>query len=401
MSLIFALQALLFRHESYIAEVEQERAKMIDNIEQLEKDKLRLETDNERTIEENRLLLKELEAFNHTVSDSDAHILSLTTTLQSTRHELERVTSLAARSTQLEAQLIELEREQQLLRAQLASTESDERAAVHRWKSAERTINNLQHEVERIESEARDGRKKHEDVVSQYERQRLVGRDPDNAAGRLKSAAAATALENGSGRNSVVSHFVKDILQDNANLQMGIVELREMLTGSNEEVEHLREQMMLYQPAVLSNEDGSSKICLKSELARISNLEAVPELHVHHHYHPAGRPKAVSREKSYGSRRPRNRRNFTTQGIPAPPSDLQALRTPSVPNMSTMSATSTAEIPSQEPATNPTPQPLHRTRWSVQSFSSIAPSTVPSSPQSAHRASSIFDSIDEIGRAHV
>lgn len=47
-------------------------------------------------------------------------------------------------------------------------------------------------------------------------------------------------------------------------MQMGIVELREMLMGSNEEVENLREQMMLHQPAV----------CVPSSLPYIQSIIA-------------------------------------------------------------------------------------------------------------------------------
>lgn len=394
MSLTFALQALLIRHETYIAQAEEERRKMIDSIEKLEKDKIGLESANAKTIEQNRLLLDELEDLNHTVSDSDAHIHSLTATLQSTRSELERVTSLAARSTQLESQLLELEIEQQLLRGQLISTEGDQRSAVSRWKDAERTIINLQEQVDRIELEAREGRKKHEEVVSQFERRRAVERELENAAGRLKGAAARTTLDNSSGNNTVISHFVKDLLKDNANLQMGIVELRDMLTGSNEEVENLREQMLLHQPALLSNDDGSSIPSLKTELAKTADFEARPELHVHHHYHSAEKPKAAVREKSYGSRRPRNRRNFTTLGLRTPPSGLQTLRTVSTPNIGMTTPSSTATVPSQATVTVPFSQNSHANRQSVQSFTSTILSSGPSSPRSGYRTSSIFDNID-------
>ena len=394
MSLTFALQALLIRHETYIAQAEEERRKMMDSMEKLEKDKIGLESANAKTIEQNRLLLDELEDLNHMVSDSDAHIHSLTTTLQSTRSELERVTSLAARSTQLESQLLELEVEQQLLRGQLISTEGDQRSAVQRWKDAERTIINLQEQVDRIELEARDGRKKHEEVVSQFEKRRAVERELENAAGRLKGAAARTTLENSSGNNTVVSHFVKDLLKDNANLQMGIVELRDMLMGSNEEVENLREQMLLHQPALLSNDDGSSIPSLKTELAKTADFEARPELHVHHHYHSAEKPKAAVREKSYGSRRPRNRRNFTTLGLRTPPSGLQTLRTVSTPNIGMTTPSSTTTVPSQAAVAVPFSQSPHAHRQSVQSFTSTIPSSGPSSPRSGYRTSSIFDNID-------
>ncbi len=59
-SLTFALQALLHRHESYMAEAEEDRRKLHDNIETLEREKREVEAQNARIVEENRNLLDEL-----------------------------------------------------------------------------------------------------------------------------------------------------------------------------------------------------------------------------------------------------------------------------------------------------------------------------------------------------
>lgn len=388
MSLTFTLQALLVRHESYIAEAGEERRQMASIIDQLERDKRGLELSNEKTIEENRELLDQLEHMNHTISTSDAYIQSLATTLRSNRQEIGRLAALAARSTELEAQLLAIETEQIGLQDQLASTQCDHQSAVYRWKSAERTISNLQEQVDRMEKEASDERERHEEIVTRFERRRAVERELDDAASLSKGSRLATKLGEEKG-NNVVSHFVRDILQDNANLQMGIVELRDMLMSSNEEVENLREQMLLHQPATLIDE---SQTVLKNELARSRAPEAVPEVHVHHHYHPEIKAKAATVS---ATRRPRNRRS--TSRIFSPPSGLRTPISPTDP-ITTRSSTpsSAAAILSQTSVTIPPPQ-LRPNRWSVQSSqnsSSIAPSSVPSSPRSAFRNSSIFDSID-------
>ena len=70
------------------------------------------------------------------------------------------------------------------------------------------------------------------------ERQKLVDKELQGGKATLPGARHS---KNGT---NVVSHFVKDILQDNVNLQMGIVELRDMLMTSNDEVHKLREQLM-------------------------------------------------------------------------------------------------------------------------------------------------------------
>lgn len=361
---------------------------MASIIDQLERDKRGLELANERTIEENRELLDQLEHMNHTISTSDAYIQSLATTLRSNREEIGRLATLAARSTELEAQLLAIETEQISLQDQLASTQCDYQSAVYRWKNAERTISNLQEQVDRMEKEASDERDRHEEVVTRFERRRAVELELDHAAALPKSSQLATNLGEEKG-NNVVSHFVKDILQDNANLQMGIVELREMLMSSNEEIENLREQMLLHQPATLINK---SQTVLKNELARSRAPEAVPEVHVHHHYHPQTKVKAATIS---ANRRPRNRRS--TSRIFSPPSGLRTPISPTDP-VTTRSSTpsSAAAILSQTSVTIPPPH-LRPNRWSVQSSqnsSSIAPSSVPSSPHSAFRNSSIFDSID-------
>lgn len=380
-----------------MAEAEEERRKMGASINKLEGEKRELETANAKTIADNRYLLDQLEEINNTVSNSDAHIASLNGTLQSTRKEIERLTVLAAQTSQLEGQLLRFEKEQLQLQDQLESTEDQERTAVQRWKGAERTIGTLQEQVDRIEKEARDERARHAEVVARFERRRAVERELENAAGRLKGAAAATSMER-NGSNNVVSHFVKDILADNANLQMGIVELREMLMGSNEEVNSLREQMMLHQPVEVRPEGPERRESLGNELARTTTSDIAPDFHVHHHYHAA--PKVEAKEKVSSVRRPKRRRNITSPGLRTPSSGTQTPRTmPPSPYMHATPSSSAAAILSQTSVTIPPPTDQSHTRqWSMQSSrtpSSLAASSLPSSPQSAFRNLSVFDSIDD------
>lgn len=380
-----------------MAEAEEERRKTGASIGKLEREKRELEAENARTIEENRYLLDQLENINNSVSNSDAQILSLNTTLESTRKELERLAVVASQTSQLEVQLVKFEREQEDLRDKLASKEEEERTAVQRWKGAERTIGTLQEQVDRIEREAMEERAKHAEVVARFERRRAVERELESAAGRLKGAAAATSLgKNGS--STVVSHFVKDILQDNANLQLGIVQLREMLMGSNEEVENLREQMMLHQPVQPRPDRPQRGESLNSELAKTPKAEAAPDLHVHHHYHAA--PTVEAKKKASSIRRPKKLRNSTSPGLRTPSSGNTTPRTmPASPYMRASHPSAAATILSQTSVTIPPPSdPSHTLQWSMQSTqppSSVAASSLPSSPQSAFRSLSLFDAIDD------
>ena len=393
MSLTFAIQALLARHEAYIAEAADERRKMVGNIEELENDKKELQASNGRTIEENRYLLDQLEEMNEAVKSADTQILSLNGTLESTRIELERATVLAAQASNLEAQLASLEMEAADLHHQLASREEEKRTAVQRWQGAERTVNTLQEQVDRIDKEAREDRLRHAEVVKRFERRRTVERELETAAGRLKGAAAAATLSKDGG-NNVVSHFVKDILQDNAKLQLGIVELRELLMGSNEEVESLREQMTLHQSVQPHTERPGSGEDLDSELARtsINDSGLSPDFHVHHHYHAAPKVK-TARERSVGLTKTKKRRNVTTPGLRTPSSGTQTPRTPqrsSARSIEYGPDLSAATILSQTSVTIP---PLSPHRWSSQSLQ--APPSLPGSPQSAFRYPSVFDNIDD------
>ncbi len=378
-----------------MAEAEDERKKIGASIDRLEGEKKELQAINTKTIEENRYLLDQLEEMNHTASNSDAHIASLNNTLKSTRKEMERLTVLATQTSHLEAQLAKYEKEQAEMRHQLGSKEEQERTAVQRWRGAERTISTLQEQVDRIEREAREERARHAEVVARFERRRAVERELEHAAGRLKGAAAATSL----GKNgSVVSHFVKDILSDNANLQLGIVELREMLMGSNEEVNSLREQMLLHQPIPerLDNPEGRSS--LGNELANVATNDTAPDFHVHHHYHVT--PKLEAKDRMPSIRRPKRRRNITSQGFGTPSSGSQTPRAmPPSPYVQATPSSSAAAILSQTSVTIPPPSdPSYTRQWAMLSSQppiSVAASSSPSSTQSAFRSLSLFDTIDD------
>lgn len=375
------------RHEAYIADSERERKAMAEHIETLETEKQALEKRNATVIEENRNLLDQLEALNSAVADSDAHVVSLQATLQSTQQELHKLSQLAARTEWLERQLSDYEREQTNWQTSLESKEESEKSAIRRWQKAERTLANLQDQMERIEREAKEEKDRHREIVERMERRHAVEKELGSAAGRLKSAAA---LKNGSeaGGPTVVSHFVKDILQDNANLQMGIVELREMLNNSNEEVETLRDQLQMHQPAQHDREQLSKSPVKRKDLREEITRANSQELHVHHHYHAPPAP-----PKPQPMRRPRKKRiGAFTSGHLTPPSGASTPRS----SFSYGSPTPTAAILQQTAASVPQQIP-GRNRWSTQSiltYQSLVTSSGPSSPQSTtNRTSSIFDRV--------
>ncbi|KAF2258441.1 hypothetical protein CC78DRAFT_537755 [Lojkania enalia] len=343
---------------------------MTATIEDLEKEKLELEERNAQTIKANRDLLNELEQLNDNIATSDAQVQALTDTLHSTEEDIQRLSSLAARTQLLERQLIDLEKEQTALHEILESKIGDERTAIQRWHQAEKTIGDLQDQIDRIEKEAREERERHVEIVARMERRMAVDGELATAAGRLKAKTGQDKAGTG-----VVSHFVKDILLDNANLQHGILELREMLLSSNEEVERLREMLRVHQPIFPTNSEDNPTPTLQKELSQKDlDVDRVfnQELHIHHHYHGAKKDIA----KGQAHRRPKKKRynltptHFTPPALPAPPDQ----------SSSAILAHTTATVP---PNMN---------RWS--NATTLAGSSIPGSPLSiSHRGSSIHERV--------
>lgn len=368
-----------------MADAERDRVELTNRIEELESDKRELEAGNARTIQENRALLDQLEALNSTVSDAETRITSLEAALQSTQVSARRLEGAAARAAELERELELLEREQERIQNDLFNSQRDARTAIQRWKTAERGVFNLQQQLERIEQEAREERERHAEVVERMERQRAMEKDLNAAAGRLKGAAAVKTMGDGKPpTNPVVSHFVRDLLQDNANLQLGVAELRELLMNSNDEIQMLREQLEYHQP--VTNKDASAASTLKAEIGageideegeeeiqpRLHNLQHArkvsQEVHIHHHYHVKPEVK-----------KPKKKRHMLNASIFAPPARSPSTptggqwRTPAMLSHGHRDSVSTAQT--------------HR--WSLFSepLSDMAPSSVPTSPQSNPRDS--------------
>ncbi|KAK2827787.1 hypothetical protein FQN49_007340 [Arthroderma sp. PD_2] len=376
-------QALLDRHESYKLESESNRHRMTMDIEKLETRKKEVETENARIVEENRGLLDQLEKLNQLLTESDAQVRTLTTTLQSTQLEVRRLSSSSKRVEQLEEQLLQLENEQARLEDTLIITQESESSAIQRWRKAECTLGDLHDQLDRIEREARQERERHIEMIGRLERRRMVERDLDTAAGRIKGAAASASLSrNGNGTN-VVSHFVRDILKDNANLQSCVTELKELLQNSNEDVRYLREQLLLHQPLPSSSIEEhaySNLVPLSEELEEKMPEQGPQEIHVHHHFHsPIMTPPRKEKQTPIHRRQKRRRPVLPPTLHETSPRALQMSQVMHRPTDSTSSVSSAISQAS-------TSLPHHG--------ATSALSSIPSSPLSGYRTSSIFDRHD-------
>ncbi|OQN96333.1 hypothetical protein B0A48_17589 [Cryoendolithus antarcticus] len=386
----FSLQALLVRHEAYMADAEKERVAMAQHIEDLDGQKQELQRTNDGLVKENRTLLDQLEATNNAVIESDSVLTALQATLLSTQQEMQKLSQLANRAELLEKQLEEFEREQADLQAALDAKEDDRKSSTRRWREAERSLVSMQDQLERIEREAREEKERHVEVVGRMERRRVVEQELTNTSGRLRGAALARTSDTGG--TNVVSHFVKDILSDNATLQLGIVELREMLQNSNDEVETLRRQLSDHQPLEDDNDSdrpalGHRNASLQDELSHAASQE----LHVHHHYHA---PSSSAPKQAGTLRRPRKKRyGAIMPGTFTPP--VSGRSTPRS-SMSYGTPSSVATILQQ--TAKSVPQPISSAKrtssQSYQTYQSVYGSSGPSSPQSTvNRSSSLFDRV--------
>ena len=375
-SLTFIIQALLARHEAYVSDAEQDRKRILSKMEELEQDKRHLENRNMETVEENRKLLDQLEALNLAVDNSDTQVHSLTEKLHAAEQHLERINGLATRSEGLQRQLSRLEEEEGRLHANLDTTKENERAAVLRWQQAERTIVSLHLQIEQLEHEAK---KEHDRVEEEI----LAGRKHALAVelqqpGQLDPTSSAKTLPQVKSGNNVISHFVKDILTDNANLQLSIVELRGLLQKSNEQVEQLRDQLTQHAPPDPSPHSPTPTLGVELGVG-------TKEFHVHHHYHtPLHAAESSKTPKSQIRRRTRNTRVRHASGQFTPISITSSLRS-STSQLRPSSPTPAGTILSPSAITIP----RQKARWSLQSNQTgfTSSSSLPSSPSGG----SIFD----------
>ncbi|KEF57092.1 uncharacterized protein A1O9_07282 [Exophiala aquamarina CBS 119918] len=387
--LTFALQALLTRHESYVGDSQREHERLTQYIDDLEQERTILQTKNEKIVEENRELLIQLENANSSIKESDEHVRGLELLLRDCEIEVQRLNFLTRRTEELELQMLDMERDRMALSRKVDDSNEETKSTIMRWKESELKVRQLENEVQKIEWEAKQDKERHEEVIARLERERVLERELGGAEGRLKGAAALQGLKGQASGSNVVSHFVRDILQDNANLQAGIAELRELLQTSNDEVQNLREQILSHQPIDfdIPGRDGVSSRPLSEHLNWPSAMKQVQqEVHVHHHYHAkiAGKKDRIPTVR----RSSRKRAIMGPSVLPSPP-DSSA---PSTPTAGPHRFVSSPILP----IALHQPQ-ARRNRWSAQSAATGTSqlSSFPGSPRSYYeRSSTIFDRLE-------
>lgn len=367
-SLTWSLQALLLRHEAYIADAEAERARMHLHITTLETSNHTLESRNTSLLEENRALEDQLESVNNAVAEAEGQVKSLTATLHTTQRELERVTRLTKRTEDLENQLLDCERQQAQLQATLSRSVEEERATNQKWRASQRRLLELEQEIEAVEIEASQDRAAHEETIARLGRRKVVEEELDRP-----NNAMPFNTRHKRGGSEVVSSFVREILQDNANMQLAMSELREMLAFYKD----------AHQPPMdLEPVPAKRHVSLGEELGMTEQQRQ--ELHVHHHYHA---PQQTERSKPQPMPRARRKRPVLMSGRSSgrsTPIDLSSENAQPLFRHKAASSTSSSIISNRV-------RPITSNRWSAHSTnteSSFALSSDLSSPQSTSYAPS-------------
>ncbi|KAL2111246.1 hypothetical protein VUR80DRAFT_10373 [Thermomyces stellatus] len=285
-------QNLLARHNAFIAEATRDREDLTARIAFLEAENACLETLNTKTAAENRALIAQIDTLSSNVAESDSRIHALEASLHASQQSVRRLEIAASRAEDMERHISELERDLEGMQGKLFESEEGARSAMGRWRAAERAVQELQDQMERMERGAREEAERQAEVIARLERQRELS----SAAVRLKGAAAVKSLAGAEG-SSAVSSFVRDLLQDNACLQVGIAELRELLASSREEIQTLRECLADQQPAQTPT-PSSLREELGLPVSPPKREEPAREVHIHHHYHAAPRERKKKRRSA-------------------------------------------------------------------------------------------------------
>lgn len=384
--LTFALQALLDRHESFVKESQAEQARSAAYVVELEVERANLQANNESIRIENRGLLEKLEQVDAELGAKEDRVKELENLLQDCEKEVTRLNNLRHLTLDLEHKLDEVERERAEALQVAQDCKAESRSTIARWRESERKIKELEREVRRIELKANADLQRHEEIVTRLSRGHELERSLSLSEGRLKASTAIQTMRDGNPRaKQVVSNFVRDILQDNVNLQAGIAELRQLLATSNEEVQTLRERVILHQP--MSEELSVSQQSLDDEIELNQSVASSlqQQVHVHHHYHPG------TKKTRTPLRRAKQRRVLMPGTVPSSHSST-APSTCSTPSLRSTRLPTDVNLP---PSTRVDRSRDHR--WSIQSSNTASTyfSSMASSPHSyLDKELSVFDRID-------
>lgn len=230
-------QAILVRHQDYIATAENEKAERISTINTL-KERINLANfDISKSTASNAQLVKQVSVVSESLFVSEAKVEQLTRTLQDQHSQLVKANNSAAKTESLESQISILESARETLQQECQMAVREKRLAEARWRKTERKLEKLTVQYERLEEEAVDGI------------------DPSVQGKSSSPNEPATPMQD----------FIKTLLQENASLEATAFDLREQLAASKEELKDLRNQL--------------------KQVSRTGYAETDSQREVHHHHH--------------------------------------------------------------------------------------------------------------------
>ncbi|ANB14579.1 hypothetical protein AWJ20_2179 [Sugiyamaella lignohabitans] len=147
-------QALLKTHEDYVAESQAEAAQMEESINSMTLNLQSVMRENDKLLVNNSELISQLHENSKALQESDSKIEKLSHELNSSKDRIIRLNTFMLQAKELEAQISSLEMIRQGLQDDLQQTEREKQLAELKWRKAERLLEKLTDQYEKLEEES-------------------------------------------------------------------------------------------------------------------------------------------------------------------------------------------------------------------------------------------------------
>lgn len=274
-------QALLVRHQDYVATAENDKAEMRSEILELTERLKLADSESAKISDNNSQLIKQMSIVNDSLFVSEAKVEQLTRTLQDQHSQLTKVNNKATKTEGLESQITMLESAQENLQQECHNAMQEKRLAEARWRKTERMLEKLTVQYEKLEQES------------------------------MSSDASPRPQDLYTEPVTPIQGFIKNVLQENSSLEHTVTELREKLSFFKEEVKDLRTQLSVH-----NSRSGFSE-----------STDNQREVHHHHHFHvapPTLHPKQQATPRLQSRPSPFPYAGLLS-GIPTPPESAERI----------------------------------------------------------------------------
>lgn len=296
-------QALLARHQKYVASAEHEKAEMLYDISQLKEQLRTIDLENEKLLNENSQLAKQLSFVSDSLYVSDQKVEKLSESLNTQKSLIIQVNGYAARTDALEEQIILLESMRENLEQEVQLSARDKRQAEMRWRKTEQLLDKLTLQYQQLEEEA-------------AQNQIIIPAQTDSAS--VLNTTTPTKKQD----DTPLKGFIKTLVVENKDLESKSTDLQLELESAR------RENQLLKQQLALSAINPPNSLTIVQPQLHTSSDSANQQLYLHHHhFHTVSQSSIISQST------PARKHNNITEifdtpihligGIPTPPESMK------------------------------------------------------------------------------